>query len=207
MSELLGELGTRALRISPWEMLAVVLAMGYLLLAIRESLWCWYCALGSTAIYTVLFRDALLFMDSALNVYYMAMAVYGWWQWRWGGSRGKGIGIHRWPVRRHFALLVGIGVVSLVSGYLLAENTSAAWPYVDSFTTWGSVVATYMVARKILENWLYWIAINAISVFLYLDRDLNLTAILFVAYTLMAVFGYLTWRSHERQQQEAWSAA
>ena len=77
---------------------------------------------------------------------------------------------------------------------MLASSTSASWPFVDSFTTWGSVLTTFMVARKILENWIYWIVIDAVSIFLYLDRGLYLYAGLFVIYVIIAIFGYFGWR-------------
>ncbi|MGV6807238.1 MAG: nicotinamide riboside transporter PnuC [bacterium] len=177
-----------------WEQLAVVLAIAYLLLAIRESIWCWYCALVSTAIYTSLFWQVSLLMESLLNVYYMAMAIYGWWQWRRGGERHQGIAIMRWRWETHLTVIAGVLLISGVSGFLLSKNTGAAWPYLDSFTTWASVVTTWMVARKILENWLYWFVIDGISIVLYLDRGLYSTAALFAGYLVIVVFGYLEWK-------------
>ncbi|MBQ0719241.1 MAG: nicotinamide mononucleotide transporter [Gammaproteobacteria bacterium] len=182
-----------------WELLAVLLAIAYLLLALRENSLCWYCAFVSTAIFTALFWDVSLLMESALNVYYMAMAVYGWWQWRGAAgadtnSAKSAIEISAWPLRNHLLAWGGIGALTLVSGSLLANNTTAALPYLDSFTTWGSVLTTWMVTRKILENWLYWIVIDAISIFLYLDRGLHLTSLLFVAYVIIVVFGFFAWR-------------
>ena len=85
----------------------------------------------------------------------------------------------------------------------MSENTDAAWPYVDSFTTWASVFTTVMVARKILENWLYWFAIDAISVPLYLERELYLTAALFIAYLLIVIIGFLSWRQRYVKQNIA----
>jgi len=193
---------------SGWELLAVVLAIAYLLLALRENSLCWYCALASTAIYTGLFWDVSLLMESALNVYYMAMAVYGWHQWRRSdSSRGelhrelhRGIAIHSWPLTHHILAWSLIVLLSVVSGFLLASNTSAALPYLDSFTTWGSVLTTWMVARKVLENWLYWIVIDGASIVLYLDRDLYLTSLLFSAYVIIVVFGYFSWRKRMARQ-------
>lgn len=180
---------------SGWEAIAVVLAIAYLLLAMKESLWCWYCAFFSTAIYTLIFWDVSLLMESALNVFYMVMAVYGWWQWQRGGSRHQGLRIHRLPLRVHAVIIGFVVVLSLMSGYWLTNNTSAVWPYVDAFTTWGSVVTTWMVARKILENWLYWIVIDSVSMFLYVDRGLYLTALLFFAYVIIVIFGYFNWKA------------
>ncbi len=187
---------------SPWELAAVVFAVAYLLLAIRENPWCWLFAFLSTAIYTVLFHDVSLLMDSALNVYYMAMAVFGWYQWTHGGARDTDSGashvlsIQSLSKRQHGLILTSIILASAFSGFMLSEYSSAVWPYVDSFTTWASVITTYLVTQKYLQNWLYWIVIDAVSVPLYLERSLNLTALLFVFYIIIAVAGYLNWRRH-----------
>ena len=201
MLDLLASAQQQLLTTSPWELLAVLLSIAYLLLALRENSLCWYCALLSTAIYTALFWDVSLLMESALNVFYMAMAVYGWRQWR--GSKGldvnaeaqqSAIEISSWPLHKHVLAWGLIALLTGVSGSLLANNTTAALPYLDSFTTWGSVLTTWMVTQKIIENWLYWIVIDAVSIFLYLDRGLHLTSLLFVAYVIIVVFGYFAWR-------------
>lgn len=178
----------------PWEPAAVALAVAYLLLAMRENRLCWYAAFVSTAIYTVLFWDAALLMESALNFYYMAMAVYGWYAWRFGGSAHQGVAIHTWRLGHHALALAGIALATAVSGSLLAAHTEAALPYLDSFTTWSSVFTTYLVARKVLESWLYWIVIDSASIYLYLERGLELTAALFAAYVVLAVIGWFAWR-------------
>lgn len=182
------------------EVTAVLFALAYVLLAVKENVLCWLFAFLSTAIYTVLFWNVSLLMESALNVYYMAMAVYGWQQWTRGGSNGDdqphALGVQTMSPKQHLLVMAIIMVFSLVSGYLLTEHTAAARPYVDSFTTWASVVTTYLVARKFLQNWLYWIVIDAVSILLYVDRGLHLTALLFVAYVVIAVAGYFKWREH-----------
>jgi len=183
-------------------------------LALRENSLCWYCALASTAIYTGLFWDVSLLMESGLNVYYMAMAVYGWWQWRGDKSEEGAINpnksaieISRWPLQNHLLAWAVIAVLTLVSGSLLANNTTAALPYLDSFTTWGSVLTTWMVTRKILENWLYWIVIDSVSIFLYVDRGLHLTSLLFVAYVIIVVFGFFAWRKRMSEDESEGLAA
>lgn len=197
------ELGAALASMSPWEACAAALAVAYLLLAAREHIACWACALASTAIYTVLFWNVSLLMESALNVYYLAMAVYGWRQWRGGGQGGGALAISTWRWQRHVAVVAGVLVVAAMNGYLLAEHTHAAWPYVDSFTTWGAVVTTFMVARKVLENWIYWFVLDAISIPLYLERGLTVTALLFAAYLVIVVFGYLNWRDQYAAGQHA----
>jgi nicotinamide mononucleotide transporter len=188
-----------AAALSPWEGVAVLLAIAYLLLAMRENPWCWYCAFASTAIYTALLWNVSLVMQSLLNGYYMAMAVYGWWQWRRGGEGHRGIAVGRWPWRHHAAVIAASLLLSAFSGFVLDTGTEAAWPYVDSLITWASVLATWMVAKKVLENWLYWIAIDLASLFLYFERGLVLSSALFALYTVMAVVGYFNWRASERQ--------
>ena len=179
-----------------WEGLAVVLALAYLILAARENSLCWYCAFIFTAIYTVLFWDASLLMESALNVYYMAMAVFGWHQWQRGGDHHAGVQIKSLAWSQHGLIVSVVVVLTSVSGFLLGRYSDAAWPYVDSFTTWASVITTYMVARKILENWLYWVVIDVVSIPLYLDRGLTMTAMLYAAYVVIAALGFVNWRRH-----------
>ena len=176
------------------ETLAVVLGIGYLLLAMRESSLCWYCAFFSTALYVWIFGDVSLYMESALNVYYMAMAIYGWLQWQRGGADKSGVKIIRWTARQHILGVAIILAASVTSGYLLSSNTAAKLPYLDSFTTWGSVFTTIMVAQKVLENWLYWIVINSVSIYLYIDRGLDQTAAMFFLYLVLATLGFLTWK-------------
>ena len=201
---------TAAQSMSLMEVTAVIFAMAYLLLAVRENVLCWLFAFLSTAIYTVLFWDVSLLMESALNVYYMAMAVYGWHQWTRGGTNGDdqphALAVHSMSAKQHVMIIAAITSLTIVSGYLLSEHSTAAWPYVDSFTTWASVITTYLVARKFLQNWLYWIVIDTVSVPLYIDRGLNLTALLFVAYVVIAVVGYFKWRDHLRNSGQVVAA-
>ncbi|NND00311.1 MAG: nicotinamide mononucleotide transporter [Gammaproteobacteria bacterium] len=184
---------------SQLEMVSVAFGLAYLLLAARENIWCWPAALVGTGTAILLFWDASLLMESALNVYYVLMAIYGWWQWQYGSATNSTLAISSWGSRQHLVAMSLIAVLTLVSGYLLSRNSSAALPYVDSFTTWSAVITTWMVTRKILENWLYWVVIDAVSVWLYLERGLALYALLFTAYTVIAVVGYLHWRRHFRQ--------
>ena len=178
------------------ETLAVALGISYLLLAVRENSFCWYCAFFSTAIYVYIFGDVSLYMESALNVYYMGMAVYGWLQWQKGGANHSGVEIVRWTAKHHIICILVILIASVISGYLLSVNTDARLPYLDSFTTWASVLTTVMVARKVLENWLYWIVINSVSIYLYIDRDLDQTAAMFTLYLVLSVLGYVAWKKN-----------
>lgn len=193
MGELLLALGEQAVAQSIPEIIAVLTAVGYLVLAIRQNIWCWLCAGISTSIYVYLLFAARLYMESCLNVFYFAMAVYGWIVW----TRGKGgeeLPVTVWPLMHHVRAILGIVGASAVSGYLLESRTDAVYPYIDSLITWGAIWATFLVARKVLENWWYWLIIDVASVFIYWFRDLQFTAALFVLYVIMIPFGLLAWK-------------
>ena len=198
-----GFLDTLTAQFAAWtatEVVAVVAAILYLLLAIRENIWCWLFAGISTALYVWLFANAKLYMESALNVFYFAMAIYGWLMWRRGGRDHGPLAISRWPMRVHAIAIGVIFLLVLVSGYLLSQYTDAAFPYVDSATTFAAVWATFLVARKVLENWWYWLVIDVVSVWIYWSRDLELTALLFIVYVLMVPFGLMHWTRTWREE-------
>ena len=173
---------------------AVALGVAYLMLAARENILCWPAAFLSTALSVYVFWNVGLLMESALNLYYIGMAVYGWRQWRRGGGPGATAPVRRWSAAAHVLAIAAILTAALASGRFLAANTEAAWPYLDSFTTWASVLTTFMVARKILENWIYWLVIDGVSIFLYLDKGLHLYAALFTFYLVICVTGFASWR-------------
>ncbi|WP_240778912.1 nicotinamide riboside transporter PnuC [Shewanella sp. SNU WT4] len=177
-----------------WEALAVLLAMAYLILAMRQSIWCWPAALASTAIYTLLFWKVSLLMESVLNVYYMAMAVYGFWLWKNGGEGGQGQQLVSWSVKRHLGIIAVTGMVSVLVGYLMANYTHASMAYLDAATTCFAVMTTVLVAKKVVENWLYWVVIDLVSIYLYLSKGMILTSGLFVLYVGLAMSGYWLWR-------------
>ena len=205
----------------PWEAIAVALAIAYLVLAIRENVWCWPAGIASTLIYLALFYRSRLYAESVLQFFYIGVSVYGWQKWSQPaikiGTRvpptGKALSVEEHPVggaqapmavttwqpRQHAAALASIAALSAVSGALLAAFTLAAFHYLDSFTAWGSVITTWMVARKVLENWIYWFVIDSLSVYIYMRRGLWLTAGLFVLYLVLIVIGYRSWRRHLRR--------
>ncbi len=183
------------------ELAAVILAVAYLLLAVRQHIACWYAALVSTAIFLHVFWQVDLYMESALQVFYLGMAVYGWYQWKYSvAASGAPSSVTTWPLRYHVAAIMVVLVATAVSGTLL-KDTGQAMGYIDSFTTWGAVVTTFMVAKKILENWIYWLVIDAVSIYLYLDRELYFTALLFCAYIIIIFFGYTAWLRDYRAGQ------
>ena len=200
MSASLTQLVAEMRAFAPLEFVAVLLAIAYLLLAIRQNIWCWACAGFSTAIYVWLFIDAKLYMESVLNGFYFVMAIYGWAVWRAGRTADHERPVVRWPVRIHTIAIAVILATSFVNGYLLSRISDAAFPYVDSLTTWSAIWATFLVARKVLENWWYWLLIDTASVFIYWTRELPLTALLFIVYVIMIPFGLVAWSRSMREQ-------
>ena len=194
MAVIMDQISTAALAMSVWEILAVFFALAYLLLAIRENIFCWLAAIISTSIYTVLMFQANLYMESALQIFYIVMAIYGWHSWRHGSGPNNTLAISSWHWRRHLVPIALILLATILSGLLLSSYTNAAMPYLDSFTTWGAIFSTWLVARKILQNWHYWFVIDSVSVYLYINRDLYLTALLFVVYLLLILIGLRRWR-------------
>ncbi|NQY36415.1 MAG: nicotinamide mononucleotide transporter [Alteromonadaceae bacterium] len=180
------------------ELIAVVTALLYVVLAAKANIWCWPAALISTLLFTVIFYEVYLWMDSLLQIYYMVMAVYGWYSWR--NSRKLSfqntqvIEITRWPVNKHIKIIVLLGCISIVLGWLMSNYTVAHFPYFDSATTVFAVFTTYLVVIKVLENWLYWIVIDLVSIYLYIEKDLTPTAVLFGLYVVLAIYGYFQWR-------------
>lgn len=192
--------------LSTAEIVAVVFAVLYLLLAIRQSIWCWFCAGVSTAIYIWLFAGARLYMESALNVFYFAMALYGWYVWHSGRDDSHELPVTVWPLRTHVTALGIIAILAFAMGTFLSRNTDAAYPFVDSVTTFAAIWATFLVARKVFENWWYWLVIDVVSVFIYWSRGLELTALLFVIYVLMIPFGLVAWTRSMRGEARAEAA-
>jgi len=188
---------------SPWELIAVLLALAYLLLAVQKNLWCWLAALLSSAIYVALTLDRRLYMQVPLNLYYVVMALYGYWEWRRGRDSTGEVMVTRWPISRHVVVVATVLVLSAISGWLLIKYTDAASPYVDSFVAWGSVITTWMVARRVIENWLYWIVVDGVAAYLFFRQGLPATGVLFVVYIGIVIHGYRVWSRDAKRMQDA----
>ncbi len=179
-----------------WEMVAVFLSVTYLSLAIIQNLWCWVAAFISTLIYTILFFDASLLMDSALNMFYLVMAIYGWYSWKYGNGINKNeeLEITTYGLNKNLKIIGALIIVSLILGYIMANYTSADFAYLDTFTTVFAVFTTYTLTKKVLENWLYWIVIDSVSIYIYINKGFYLTAVLFAFYTVLAFIAYNNWK-------------
>ena len=179
---------------SAWiEPAAVILAISYLLLAIKQNISCWFAAFFSSLLYFFVMYSAGLYMEAGLQIFYCVMAVYGWTQWRVSLPDNKKFLVKTWNRNQHIKAISLIILLALTSGWALEKFTNAALPFIDSLTTWGAIITTYMVAKRLLENWIYWFVIDTISVFLFYSRGLFLTSILFFVYLIIIYFGYKSW--------------
>jgi nicotinamide mononucleotide transporter len=187
------------------ELIAVVASLLYVVLAAKGSIWCWPAAILSTVLYTVIFYDVYLWMDSILQLYYLLMAVYGWFCWH----KNKPLNIHtdsnrlsysQWSLQRHSGIILLLTLLSLVLGWIMATYTPAHFPFLDSATTVFAVFATYLITQKVLENWLYFIVIDLVSIYLYVEKGLIPTAALFGSFVILAAYGYWQWRKQYKLQ-------
>ena len=172
------------------ESIAVLFSMLYVILAAKENILCWWAAVISVTLYIYIFFSVQLYPETGLQVFYLFMAFYGYYNWN---KKEQSLQIIEWNISKHFAVLILGAILTFLMGFYFTTYTNAKMPIVDSFTTVFSIFATYMVVKKILGNWLYWIVIDTVSVYLFYSRDLHLTSLLFMAYTIIAVFGYFNW--------------
>ncbi|MBU1669273.1 nicotinamide riboside transporter PnuC [bacterium] len=182
---------------SGWEFLAVAFGIAYVLLAAKESLWTWFFAFFGTLIYTLLFWEGALVSSSVLNFYYMIMAVYGFILWR-GGKEEKPLTITTYTLSQHSQVIIGGLIGSVVLGYLSDTYLDANHAYLDAFVMTFSVIATWMLANKILENWLYWMVVDSAGTYLYFKSEYYATVVLFTLYVVLAFWGYYSWRKEYR---------
>ena len=175
------------------EITAVFLAILYLVLAVKQNILCWICGIISSILYFFIMRSAGLYMEAYLQIFYVFMGFYGWSQWQKAPKNNVNFEVNTWSQSQHFIALSIILILSFLSGTLLRNFTDAALPFLDALVTWGAVAATYMVAKKLLENWIYWFVIDSISILLFISRDLWLTAFLFCIYIVIIIFGYRLW--------------
>jgi nicotinamide mononucleotide transporter len=182
------------------EIVAMVTGVGYAVLAARRNRLCWLTGAVSAACAALLAGLRGLPMQSALQAFYVGMSVYGWLSWTRASGDGE-LSVGWWPWSRHAMAIAGIALLSLASAHWLAAETGAAWPMLDSLTTWFSLLATWLAARARMENWLYWIIIDVVLIYLFYKQKLPFLALLNVLFVVIAGGGFLAWRRRYRTQR------
>lgn len=178
------------------ELLATIFGLLYILLSIKQNIWCWPAGLITSALYVYVFFVSKFYADMSLQVYYVLVSIYGWYHWRYGSKSKKqdDLKIIRTNLKTGLILLLVTVVLFIFIAYILINFTDSTIPYWDAFTTAASFVATWMLARKMIEHWLIWVVVDSVSLGLYIYKGLYPTVILFAVYTLLALLGYFEWK-------------
>lgn len=192
------EIGVGLIETTIAEYIAVVAGILYVILAAKKIKWCWWFAMLSTGLYIYLCFIADLYIESFLQIFYFGMAIYGWIYWN--TDRKSELPIGRWSLRYHIINIFISGIVSFILGWMMDTYTQQGSPYLDAFTTVFSLAATFMVAQRILENWIYWIVIDVALFFLYTSKGYILTGFHYGLFTIIAIFAWYSWWNYYKQQ-------
>jgi nicotinamide mononucleotide transporter len=176
------------------EWVAVVFGIVSVYLSVREKIWSWPTAIVSVGLYIYIFHKTRLYADMGLQVYFLAISFYGWWNWLYGGANHSELHVSRISARAA-ALLAGIGIVATVAlAHVLGTYTDAAIPWADSLLAVASLIAQYLMTRKVLENWAIWVAVDVGSIGMYIYKGLYPTTFLYVVYLVLATMGWFEWK-------------
>ena len=186
----------------PLEVLAVLLGLINISLIVRRSVWNYPFGLAMVAIYAWIFAqpDVRLYSDVALQVFFFTVQLYGWWNWSRSESESGEVEVLLLPGTARIGWIAAIAVATLAWGALMHRYTSAALPWWDAFIAMTSVCAQLLMARRYLENWILWIAVDAVAIGVYAAKGLMLTAILYTAFLVLSVVGLLSWRKALRPE-------
>lgn len=179
---------------NPYEAAGVLFGIVAVFLTVRENVWCWPLGLVNVGLFIVVFWHAKLYADMGLQVVYVVLCSYGWYEWLHGGANRGALRVSRSP-RSTMGLLALVGAAGAgLLGMALARHTDASLPFWDSSTTSFSLVAQFMQTRKWLENWMVWIAVDVVYVGMYVYKSLYPTAGLYAVFLILAVLGLREWK-------------
>ncbi len=177
-----------------------VLSVGF---TIARSIWCWPTGLAMVALYIVIFWDARLYSDMGLQVVYVFLQIYGWYHWVAHRTADEELVVERLPIPHAFGWLAVATLGTLALGGGMSRWTDAALPYWDATTTVLSLIAQWLMARRIVESWVVWVVVDVLSIGIYYQRELFLTTGLYALFLAMAVGGLAAWAMAWARQEEA----
>lgn len=189
-----------ALYMSPIEIAAVLLGIANIVLIIRRSVWNYPFALAMVTLYFFIFRDLKLYSDSGLQIFFFAVNLYGWWAWTRNRAEMGEIVIERLGRDGLLAWIAGSIIATMAWGFIMSRHTDASYPFWDAGVAMLSVAGQMLMTRRYLENWWWWIAVNAISIPLYIVKGIYLTAGLYALFLVLAIAGLIEWRKVKAQQ-------
>lgn len=184
------------------ELLGLFFGLLYILLSIKQNIWCWPVGFITSALYVYVFFVTKFYADMGLQVYYLMVSVYGWYHWMFGAKSKKqdDLKISKTNIKLAIYLFLAASILFIIISYILVNYTDSEIPYWDAFTTAASFVATWMLARKIIEHWIIWIIVDSVSLGLYIYKELYPTVILFAVYTILAILGYIEWKKELKKK-------
>jgi nicotinamide mononucleotide transporter len=192
------------------EWLIFIFALVYVILAAIENVWCWLFGILSSALSVYLCYAGHLFLESGLQVFYVFIGIYGWYEWLYGAANRPSLKDNKYNeqlrpskselhiisfslLKISYLILIGC-VIWIPFGYIAHNYSTQVYPYLDAFITAFSIVATWMTAKKIIQNWIFWLIIDALAIVLYGSRGYYLIALLYAIYTILSIIGYLQWK-------------
>ncbi len=191
------------------ELIATITGLIYIYLSVKENVWLWVAGFFSSALYVYVYYKAKFYADMSMQFYYLAISVYGLYYWLFGGKKNlsdpnaEKVPIQTTSLKLGIILFAVFVILWIILGFVLKDYTDSPVPWGDAFTTAGSIVATWMLARKYIEQWLIWIVVDSVSLGLYIYKHLYPTSFLFLVYTILAVVGYLQWHKTLQEQKLA----
>ena len=183
------------------ELLGLIFGLLYIILSIKQNIWCWPVGFITSALYIYVFFVSKFYADMGLQVYYLLVSIYGWYNWMFGARSKKQDDLKISKIKLKLGIYLIIVTILLfgVIAFILVNYTDSELPYWDSFTTAASFVATWMLAKKIIEHWIIWVVVDFVSLGLYIYKGLYPTVILFAVYSLLAILGYIEWKKELRK--------
>jgi nicotinamide mononucleotide transporter len=178
----------------PLELFAALITVISIWLTARENIWCWPTGVVSVVLYAWIFWSARLYANGALQVVYLVLIVYGWYEWLHGGANRSELRVSRTPLWGWAATILLGGAATGVAAWWMAAHTDASMPWPDAATTAFSIVAEAMTARKWIENWMLWVVIDAVTTWMLVQQKLYPSAVLYAVFVPLAVWGWWKWR-------------
>ncbi|HCT46203.1 MAG TPA: aminotransferase [Phycisphaerales bacterium] len=189
------------------EFVAALMGVLSVWLTVRQNIWCWPTGLVMVGLYIWIFFDAKLYSDAGLQVVYVVLCSYGWYHWARGGDRESALHVTRLKSTAFTAWwLAGLGFAGLL-GFIMSTRTDASMPYPDAVTTVLSLVAQFLMTRKKLESWVFWISVDVIAIGVYLMKGLYVTSGLYALFLVLAVLGYLAWKMDLKKHEASFLAS
>lgn len=172
-------------------------------LLIKRNIWNFFFGLIQVTLYVWIFYQNKLYSDTMLHVIYISLQFYGWWNWRQHKNSQQELVIEKTPLKMFISLTLLSISSTLVLGYVMDNYTDASFAYADAFTTTTSLIAQWLLTRRHLLNWSFWLAVDVVAIVIYLQKGLFPTSVLYVAFLIMAAIGqYSWWQQYNRQSSD-----